>query len=279
MTYIEIENTEFGFFDAEKLVKSGVDLHDEYISAKPFPHIIIDDFCSPEILKKCLEFFPEQPDPASRSFEREQERFKTSYNPDFLPPQLRSFFYSLNSRPFIKFLENLTGVKGLIPDPYFLGGGFHQTTQGGHLSVHADFNFHRVMGLERRLNILIYLNHDWREEYGGALELWDADMKNCVQRVAPVFNRCVVFSTSGKSYHGHPAPVAHPDETPRRSLALYYYTATWDGTAARRTTQFRSRPDSEDSIDWKFRVQEVAEDLLPPLLMRNLHRAGRLLKR
>lgn len=124
------------------------------------------------------------------SFDRPQERLKSSFNPDYLESPLRSLFYSFNSKPFIRFLENLTGIKGLIPEPYFMGAGFHEIKNGGHLSVHADFNHHKPMDLERRINVLIYLDKDWKEEYGGQLELWDDDMKSCQQSVVSLFNRC-----------------------------------------------------------------------------------------
>ncbi|MEM8770547.1 MAG: 2OG-Fe(II) oxygenase [Pseudomonadota bacterium] len=275
MSYLDITDNEFGFFDADAIREKGRELQSTYASAAPFPHIVIDDFCTADILQRCIEFFPDAPDPKSISFDRDQERFKTSFNPDYLPARLRSFFYALNSRPFIQFLENMTGIKGLIPDPYFLGGGFHQTTQGGHLSVHADFNVHEAMGLERRLNLLLYLNHDWKEAHGGSLELWDADMKNCAQRIVPVFNRCVVFSTTGQSFHGHPEPVNHPDGQPRRSIALYYYTATWDGVERPLTTNFKPRPGTADKKDWRVAMEKAASDLLPPLLMRNVRRLTR----
>ncbi|MEO1243153.1 MAG: 2OG-Fe(II) oxygenase [Pseudomonadota bacterium] len=279
MTYIDITDPNFGFFDATALKEKGVDLHDQYVNADPFPHIVMDDFVSPEILDACLDYFPDAPDPDSQTFDRDQERFKTSFNPDFLPAQLRSFFYALNSQPFVSFLENMTGVSGLIPDPYFLGGGFHETRQGGHLSVHADFNLHPKLKLERRLNLLIYLNKGWEESYGGALELWDQEMSACVHRVAPVFNRCVVFSTNATSYHGHPSSVNHPQQLPRRSIALYYYTATWDGTAREFTTQFKKRPQSEDKVDWSVKRYELINDLFPPILVRNWRRVTHRLNR
>ena len=275
MSYLEIANKDFGFFDAMGMRQKGADLHEKYNSAEPFPHIAIDNFLSPEILDACLEAFPKTPDPDSRTFDRDQERFKTSYNPDFLSPQLRSFFYSLNSRPFIQFLENMTGITGLIPDPYFTGGGFHQTKTGGHLDVHADFNYHRKLGVHRRLNLLIYLNKDWREGYGGELELWDTDMKNRVHCIVPAFNRCVVFSTSDDSYHGHPEPVAHPGGESRRSIALYYYTATWDESSRPKTTQFKPRPDTGDKMDWAVRRREIINDWLPPIVVRGLKKLNK----
>ena len=84
----------------------------------------------------------------------------------------------------------------MIPDPYLIGGGLHRTRVGGSLAVHADFNKHPRFTLDRRLNLLVYLNEDWTEANGGWLELWDRDMQRCVQRVLPTFNRTVIFSTS-----------------------------------------------------------------------------------
>lgn len=268
MSYLEVIDRDHGLFDAAALEDRGRELRDAYVSASPFPHIVIDDFLPASILDLCLEHFPVAPDPDSVSFDRAQERYKTSFNPDYLAPPVRSFFYSLNSRPFIRFLENLTGIDGLIPDPFFVGGGFHQTTNGGHLSVHADFNLHKALGVERRLNILIYLNRDWDVSYGGALELWDREMKQCVKRIVPEYGRCVVFSTTDVSFHGHPEPVAHPRGLPRRSIALYYYTATWDGSKRSRTTHFQARPGTRDGFDWAVKSREWLDDLLPPIVKR-----------
>ncbi|MFQ5563058.1 MAG: 2OG-Fe(II) oxygenase [Parvularculaceae bacterium] len=273
MSYIETLTDGYGFFDIEALKNKGRALAKDYADARPFPHIAIDDFFPPAILETCLEHFPTEPDPDSRTFDRDQERYKTSFNPDYLAAPVRSFFYALNSRPFLVFLENMTGIKGLIPDPYFLGGGFHETKQGGHLNVHADFNLHPALKLERRLNLLIYLNRNWKPEYGGALELWDREMKNCVQEVTPVFNRIVVFSTTATSFHGHPKPVAHPVNETRKSLALYYYTSTWDKSKRKFTTQFKPRPATEDRFDWKVKRREIIDDLLPPILSRFFWRA------
>src|SRR3546814_6396188 len=92
-------------------------------------------------------------------------------------------FYAFNSRPFLAFLEALTGIERLIPDPYFEGGGFHEIGRGGYLNVHADFNLNKRLNLRRRLNVLIYLNKDWEPAFGGDLELWDAGMKHRVRAV------------------------------------------------------------------------------------------------
>jgi hypothetical protein len=250
--------------------RKGTELSDQYNSASPFPHIAIEDFLPPEVLERCLAEFPKAAGEGGTVFDRDQERYKSQFNPDEMTPWLRGLFYGFNSRPFIQLLQNITGIKGLIPDPYFLGAGFHEIATGGHLSMHADFNHHKPMNLERRINLLIYLNKGWQESYGGSLELWDHGMKNCVVKLAPVFNRCVIFNTTSESWHGNPDPVNHPDGRPRRSIALYYYTSTWSDTKRDHTTQFKVRPGTEDKPDWKVGVNEAIADILPPILYRTL---------
>jgi Rps23 Pro-64 3,4-dihydroxylase Tpa1-like proline 4-hydroxylase len=122
-------------------------------------------------------------------------------------------------------LEALTGIEGLIPAPYFGGGGLHQIEPGGFLKIHADFNVHPKLKLDRRLNMLVYLNKDWRDEYGGHLELWDRDLSACRKKILPSFNRTVIFSTTDTSFHGHPHPLTAPVGMSRKSVSLYYYTA------------------------------------------------------
>jgi Rps23 Pro-64 3,4-dihydroxylase Tpa1-like proline 4-hydroxylase len=131
----------------------------------------------------------------------------------------------LNSAAFLQFLQILTGIKEpLIGDPYLAGGGMHEIKKGGFLKVHADFNKHPELKLDRRINVLVYLNKDWKEEYGGYFELWDKSMSNCEKKIAPIFNKMVIFSTTDYSYHGHPDPLTCPEDRSRKSLALYYYS-------------------------------------------------------
>jgi hypothetical protein len=211
-------------------------------------------------------------------FDRDQERYKRSYQPDYLDdPKLRALFYTFNSMPFIRIVENVTGIKGLIPDPYFQGGGFHEIGTDGHLSMHADFNHHKPMNLERRVNILIYLNDDWKDEHGGQLELWTTDMKERRQSIVPLANRCVMFTTTGQSMHGNPNPIAHPEGRTRKSIALYYYTSTWDQDRVAKTTQFKPRPGTEDRRDWQVKRDELIGEWLPPVLARPVRKViGRL---
>ena len=268
MAYLPISSKPPFVFDREALAEKGAELNEAHVHADPFPHTVIDDFLPMDVVRHCVEHFPGQLGDSGMAFDRDQERYKRSFQPDQLSPELQRLFYGFNSLPFIQLVERITGIKGLIPDPYFQGGGFHETRTGGHLSMHADFNHHKLMNLERRVNVLIYLNENWEDGYGGELELWDHSMKERRQRVVPVAGRCVMFNTTGDSWHGHPDPVAHPDGHPRRSIALYYYTATWDDNRPGKTTQFKVRPNSQDRVDWKVRTTETLEEVLPPILMR-----------
>lgn len=246
-----------------------------YQSAVPYHYGSFDDFMPAAILDRVRTELRELPE-AEDMFNRPQEKLKTSYIPERLPPYTRNLFYALNSRPFILFLEELTGIPGLIPDPYFAGGGIHVVANGGHLDIHADFNHNDKLNLERRLNVLIYLNKDWKEEYGGSFEIWNTDMTAKVKGFVPLFNRMVCFSTGSDTWHGNPETVNHPDGEPRMSMALYYYTATWDSTRREHTTLFKPRPGTADRPDRLEARHAVMQNLLPPVVYRRLgHRLRR----
>lgn len=208
---------------------------------------------------------------------RSQELYKGACLPDKLSPEAsfsRALFYSLNSQPFLSFLEEISGIDGLIPDPYFLGGGFHETLSGGNLGIHADFRVHKKLRVKRRLNLLIYLNKDWPESYGGALELWTKDMKSKAKEIYPLFNRCVLFSTDDTSFHGHPDPLRCPVDRSRKSIAIYYYTASEAIFAEEKidTTNFKGRVGSGDKYDYSVRMRYFIRDCIPPVITRALLR-------
>lgn len=149
----------------------------------------------------------------------------------------------MNAPPFISWLESVTGIVGLQPDPTLFGGGLHQILRGGFLKVHADFSWHAELRMYRRVNVILYLNEGWQDAWGGHLELWRTDMSECAARVAPVANRMAIFSTNADSFHGHPDPLACPEDAIRSSIALYYYTRDpAPGCSASEMTDYRSRP-------------------------------------
>ncbi len=211
-----------------------------YRSADPFPHVVLDGVFDSGLLQDILAEFDAMDRTPWHYTERDTERKYSSEDFQHFGPTTRAVVTQLNAAPFMAFLEKLTGIAGLIPDPHLRGGGLHEIRQGGALGVHADFNYYKRLHLYRRLNLLVYLNENWSEAWGGDLELWDRTGSRCVRRIAPDFNRAVIFDTSNFSYHGHPRPLQCPADRSRKSLALYYYTvdAPVDDDRAPHTTVF-----------------------------------------
>jgi Rps23 Pro-64 3,4-dihydroxylase Tpa1-like proline 4-hydroxylase len=201
-------------------------LREAYVNAQPFPHAVVDGLFDDAELEGVLADFPSRQDMQWMEFDNPLEKKLGYYHErSRVSKRVLDFLYEMNSFEMLLWLEALTGIDGLIPDPYFGGGGLHQIEPGGFLKVHVDFNVHPKLKLDRRLNMLIYLNKEWREEWGGHLELWDAGRTTCRKTIAPLFNRTVVFSTSETSFHGHPHPLASPPGITRKSVSLYYYTS------------------------------------------------------
>jgi hypothetical protein len=247
----------------------------QYRQADPFPHAVIDDLLPPELLQTAVDAFPGPGDLSWIEYDRADEVKLAFPAAEKLPAPLRDVLYFMNSAVMLEFLQTLTGIEGLLPDPHFVGGGLHQIEPGGYLGVHADFNKYERFDLDRRLNLLLYLNQDWSEEYGGHLELWDRTMTNCVQRVLPVFNRCVVFSTTDYSYHGHPVPLTCPPDRTRRSLATYYYTngRPADEASEAHSTLFQQRPGLPPPRPGLGRTaRKIARAVTPPLITETYYR-------
>lgn len=261
------------YTDSDEAKAIGTAYADNYQGAKPYNHICIDNFLPEAILEKVREDLNELPE-AESSFSRAQENLKSSYIPERLPTYTKDLFYAFNSRPFIRFLEEMTGITGLIPDPYYMGAGIHKTLNGGHLDIHADFNLHKKMNVERRLNVLLYLNKDWQKDWGGSFEIWNKAMTKKEASFVPTYNRMVCFSTGSDTFHGNPEPVNHPDGEPRQSIALYYYTATWDASRKAHTTLFKPRPGTVDETDRLVARRAFMEDIIPPIVYRKI--AGKL---
>jgi hypothetical protein len=254
-------------FDARELADWDISTWSEaYRTADPFPHVVIDGLFPPELLNAIVDEVrhgqaePEKNIYGSFRKHRVSELAK-------MGPATRRFIEELHSAPFLRFMEELTGIDHLAPDPHLEGGGVHQIGVGGMLKIHTDFNWHRKLKLHRRLNVLIYLNPDWDEAWGGHLELWDKEMKACHVRTAPLFNRMVVFSTTDFSYHGHPEPLKSPDGVMRNSIALYYYSSERpaEEIAFRESTMtnYRERPGERFERDHVRRLLHLMELRVP----------------
>jgi len=271
MTSTNYVSTKIPFcLDPNHLMELASKHHQDYVTASPFPHIVIDNFLPEFVLDTILSEFPSPNAVEWQKFDNAAEKKLASKHELQMGDATRFLLYQFNSSVFVEFLERLTGIEGIIADPYFEGGGLHQIRTGGYLKVHVDFNRHRRLRLDRRLNVLLYLNKDWKEEYGGHLELWDTDMTQCENKILPVFNRCVVFSTTDFSYHGHPTPLSCPEDRTRKSLALYYYSngRPAEEVSGEHSTVFRDEHGNflqEQPISGS--TKEIVKKLTPPILV------------
>ena len=209
---------------------------------------MFENFFDQRFLDEIAEDFPDLAKlDASQKYMNKNEIKFANNNFNSFPASIKKLIEFLNSDYFLNFLQKLTSIKEkLIIDPELNGGGLHEIKKGGVLKIHTDFNKHPRKDLDRRLNVLIYLNKNWNFEYGGDLELWDKDLKECKKKVSPNFNKIVVFSTNDYSYHGHPEPVNCPVGKSRKSLALYYFSkgrplSELDNTKIKNKTYFEDR--------------------------------------
>lgn len=259
------------------LKQVAIDNKKQFLEGEPFPHIVFDDFFDPNVLLDCSNDFPDLAITSSTKFNNPAEiKLASKRGDEQQPESIKQLLRFLNSHEFLDFLQELTSIKEpLVPDPHFCGGGLHEIKAGGLLKVHADFCRHPETGLDRRLNILIYLNQDWKASYGGDLQLWDKEMKECRQKILPTFNRLVIFNTNDFTYHGHPDPLQCPENRSRKSLAIYYFSNGRPSSELRPTninqsTLFVKRPGEayNEKKSNSFSMKTIARELLPPVAIK-----------
>lgn len=207
----------------ENLLIFGEGQRQRYLSSTPFPHLIVDNLFPTALLQDVLQDVKSLDHPIARNAYGSAKEFATP-DPQAMGPTARRFLLDLCSARFCLFLEALTGIEGVIPDPHFEGGGVREIARDGFLRMHTGSSWNQKLRLDRRLSMLIYLNPDWDDRWGGHLELWDSEMKNQFIKVPPVFNKTVIFSTTDHSFYGFPNPLICPEDIRRRSLALSYYS-------------------------------------------------------
>jgi 2OG-Fe(II) oxygenase superfamily len=222
-------------------------LRKQYITATPFPFVKIEQFLDPAFAAEVAAAYPsfDEAIGQGRVFKSVNERKKVQItDAKLFPGPIARLNGALSSPEFLSDLSNVTGIPDLLADEELAGGGIHVTGPGGRLDVHVDFNYLESRKLHRRINLLVYLNPVWEEQWGGHLQLWDKDVKHCRQTFVPALNRCVIFETSDISFHGV-TPVTTTATSPRRSFAAYYYTREpppkWKGTV--HSTIFKARPE------------------------------------
>ena len=241
-------------------------LHDSWANAKPFKHIILDNVFDNGLLDRVCR---EMPRVDEETWVRESDDHIKQLNhrsPVSLGESASELVTLLHSAAFLYFLSEVTGIWELLPDPYLQGASYHIVPRGGFFKVHADRSVAYSTGLIRRLALMLYLNKDWKPEYGGQFELWNDTGTQRVKSVEPIFNRCLIFEVTPTSYHGLPAPVACPPGQTRNSFAVYYHTVTMveDGKVKDHNSVYAPAPYRHRG----FSVRKLAKDLTPPLLLR-----------
>jgi hypothetical protein len=236
-----------GLFPFERWQWQLPSLAAEYRQNKPFPHILLKNFLDPQIALEMAREFSWPITDAWTQYKHANENKLGMTKRKLFPPTLRAVTDELNSPEFVSWISGLTGIPDLLADPVLDGGGLHQSSRGGYLNVHTDFSRHHFHPTwQRRVNLILYLNPDWDERWGGSLELWEKSregkMTRCAAKYPPLLNHAIIFTTTERSLHGFPDPLTCPENQSRKSLALYYYSAEANSNFTSHSTDYFARP-------------------------------------
>jgi len=233
-------------------------LRQEFNEALPYRHLVIDNFLTSEGALALNQHFPTI-DELKTHWKSLNEKKSEGSDFEKFAPSFRELKTELFSQKTYDWITQVTGIEEVFITDDSMGAGLHQGVDGSFLDIHIDFNIHHIKNVHRRLNLLIYLEQDWKDEYGGHLELWNADMTNCDKIVAPQFNRCVIFETSEISYHGY-GKVSLPADKTRKSFFAYFYTNEREGAAKYHDTIFKARPEEGMVKKVKTEVKETLKN-------------------
>ena len=227
----------------------------KYLNSKPYPHLVVKNFFDKNFLNKILNEFPDLSKiRTSTNYNNKNEVKFANNNRRIFKKNTKTLFKYMNSAQFLSFLQKISSIREkVLPDSTLNGGGLHEIKREGVLKVHTDFNKHPTKKLDRRINVLIYLNKNWKKTYGGQLELWNKDMKKCIKKVLPTFNTMVIFSTNDFTNHGHPNNLKCPKTTSRKSIATYYFSKGRPKNETKikyqkNRTQFKNRAGIENDV-------------------------------
>jgi Rps23 Pro-64 3,4-dihydroxylase Tpa1-like proline 4-hydroxylase len=245
-------------------------LQQQMLSARPFQHIVTQDWFNPTLLDLVHEEFDLID---KRNWKKVHSTYQSAYrsqNNTDLGPASKLYFNIVNSGWFLNILSHITKVNDLLPDPMLYGGGFHEARRGDGFGVHTDFTCHPNNGLRNEMVFITYLNKNWNPSWSGALELWDSDSKQCVRKVEPEFGHSILIRNGIVNYHGHPTPLNSPPERVRRSIASYYYTNPWaKEMLQQRVTNQYLLPEqlifSEDTSSFT-KAKKMVRMFVPPIL-------------
>lgn len=238
-------------------------LAEEFKSGQPCKHIVLDDFLLSDVANDLHGNFPPL---STLNVKRKSlnENKSEDYHFERWHPAFSNVRNTIRSEEFSKWISDVTGIEGLVTTDDSLGSGVHQGGQGSYVDVHIDVNYNPEADMWRRVNLLIYLNRNWEDQWGGHLELWDKEMKECKQKVAPNHNRAVIFLTDENSPHGY-AKINIPEHESRKSFYAYFYTPVGDGFKYS-DSRFIARPDDSISRKTATNVKEAIKINIKRLL-------------
>ena len=229
-------------------------LRTQFLKSSPYPNLVIDNFFKSKVAEKLHEFFPNLEFMRKRwkgiNENKSEDANFSEYKPVF--QEVKSYF---SSPEFYDWISQITGIEKVFITDDTLGCGLHQGGSGSFLDIHVDFNIHPKHNVHRRLNMLTYLEKDWKESYDGSLEMWNKEMTRCEKRILPLFNRAVLFETSEISYHGY-GQITLPKNITRKSMYCYFYTKERSDAVGYHDTVFRPKP--QDTVSKK--IQTVVKE-------------------
>ena len=225
------------------------ELREKFINAKPFEHIVIDEFLENEYAEEVFKLFPN----LDNTWHEYKNPIEVKYafdNINYLPDQLKNYYYYLSTPEIINIIGEITNINNLEYDEYLHGAGVHLHPKYGRLNIHLDYEKHPYSGKERRLNIILFMSKEWNTNWNGANELWNSDVTKCIAKTDIKFNRAILFKTNDISWHGLPDKILCPDNIFRKSLAYYYVSqlnTKKNENQCRKKAKFVKRPD--DTFD------------------------------
>ena len=246
-------------------------LRASYAGAKPFPHLVMDNLFSNELLESLLPEIDNMQREQWNNIEQDsRERTLRMKSAVEIGPAGERLLSIVHSASFLYLLSEITGVWQLLPDPYLQGGGYAAMRRGDYFHVHSDRSMAYDTGMTRRLAMIVFLNKAWPRSYEGQLELWNPDAKKCEVFIDPLFNKTVLFEVAFPNYHGVPVPLACPADRSRQSFILYFHTVGVDGKPDVKPHSSIFAPRLHGTNRLTFR--SLLRELTPPVLTRALRK-------
>ncbi len=240
-----------------------LDRQEEFRQGQPFPHLIIDDFLPLDFANSLAHQFPKKDDDRLFEYNNPLEVKKALNDWNAYPPETYQFLQALNSKKVVDAFSSLLGLS-LHADHGLHGGGWHMHASGGKLNPHLDYSIHPKLGLQRKLNLIIYLSKDWIPEWGGDLGFWSnneetGQPKELIKETQVKFNRAILFDTTCNSWHGITKPVSCPEGHSRNSIAIYYLVNPAEGAPSRSRALYAATNEQKGDEEINKLIQQRAD--------------------